>query len=156
MNRYEAVIDAATTLETNVPDDLYARIIRAADQWRSLDDDATQCCQTAARLLSKLNRKSLAWAYLTTPLADSSGESAPWRALAEHLTSQKEVDLADMAWVKAFEFEQSNPEILLAHAKMLQANGRYLASRRLLQQVVNSNWQPRSERVRREATALLP
>ena len=156
MARFESMIDAATTLEADISDDMFARIVRTADQWRSLEDDPTQCCHITARILSKLNRRDLAWGYLTTPLAGHSGESAPWLALARNLTSGKQVELANVAWSKAFEFEQTNPEILLGHAKMLAANGRISASRRLLKQIVDSSWQPRFGRVQQEARGLLP
>lgn len=156
MNRFEEIVDASTTLETPVPHDLFARVIRVADQWRSLEDDPTTCCHVAARVLSKLERKDLAWSYLTTPLAERSGESTPWRSLAQSLALQQEIDLADVAYAKAFEFEQTNPEILLGHAKMLSANGRTKASRRLLNRIVDSSWQPRFDRVRQEAHRLLP
>ncbi len=56
--KYEELINAAATLETAPPEGLAERIIQAADQWRSLDDDDTAACQTAARLLAKLNRKT--------------------------------------------------------------------------------------------------
>ena len=110
----------------------------------------------AARLLSKLNRKELAWNYLTTPLAGRSGESSVWKSLAENLASQRQVDLADMAYLKAFELEQTNPEILLAHAKLRLANGRPVAGQGLLHKIVDSNWQPRFNRVVQEAKGLLP
>lgn len=155
MSRFESVIDASATLETKVPHDLYARIVRAADQWRTLDEDATTCCHTTARLLSKLRRKDLAWSYLTTPLAGRSGESTPWRSLARKLTSQKQFDLADMAWSKAFEFEQTNPEILLAHAKMLNANGQTSAGMQLLRRITDTNWQPRFAKIQQQARELL-
>lgn len=155
MNRFEAVIDASATLETKVPHDLYARIVRAADQWRTLDEDATTCCHTTARLLSKLRKKELAWSYLTTPLAGRSGESTPWRSLAENLTAQQQIDLADMAWSKAFEFEQTNPEILLAHAKMLNANGRTSAGHQLLRRITDTSWQPRFAKIQQQARELL-
>lgn len=156
MNRFEEVIDASATLEAAVPEDLSVRIVRAADQWRSLEDDPTTCCHVTARLLNKLNQKRLAWGYLTTPLAEHSGESAPWRSLAETLTQQQQIELADMAWSKAFEFEQTNPEILLGHAKMLQANSRVAGSHRLLRKIIDSSWQPRFDRVQQEAQGLLP
>ncbi len=156
LTRFEEIIDASVTLETAVPEDMFARIVRAADQWRSLEDDATTCCHLTARILSKLHQTNLAWSYLTTPLAGQSGESAPWRTLANNLTKQNQVDLADMAWSRAFEFEQTNPELLLSHAKMLAANGRGVASRRLLKQIVDSNWQPRFARVQQQARSLLP
>lgn len=156
MVRYEAVIDASATLETAVPEDLFARIVRAADQWRSLEDDPTTCCHTTARLLHKLDRQRLAWGYLTTPLAEHSGESTPWRSLAKALTQLQRIELADMAWSKAFEFEQTNPEILLEHAMMLNANDRADRSRPLLQKIIDSDWQPRFARVQQQAQALLP
>ncbi|HIE98994.1 MAG TPA: hypothetical protein EYQ63_18830 [Fuerstia sp.] len=156
LTRFEEIIDASATLETAVPDDMFARIIRSADQWRSLEDDATTCCHLTARILSKLNQTDLAWSYLTTPLAGQSGESAPWRTLADNLTEQKQVELADMAWSRAFEFERTNPELLLSHAKMLSANGQAVASRRLLKQIVDTNWQPRFARVQQQARNLLP
>jgi tetratricopeptide (TPR) repeat protein len=155
LTRYEEMIDASTTLETAVPEDTFARIIRAADQWRSLEDDTTTCCHLTARVLAKLNQTELAWSYLTTPLAGRSGESASWRTLAVNLTQQEQVELAGLAWSKAFEFEQTNPELLLSHAKMLAANGHTVGSRRLLKQIVDSNWQPRFNRVQQQARNLL-
>ncbi|MEQ9407352.1 MAG: VIT domain-containing protein [Fuerstiella sp.] len=151
MTRFEQIIDAAATLEAELPRDLFARIIRAADQWRTLEDDVTTCCHTTARLLSKINRRDLAWSYLTTPLAGHSGESAPWRSLARHLSQQQQVDLASLAWERAFEFEQTNPEILLEHANMLRANGRLTAARQLYRQITDSSWQPRFNNIQQQA-----
>jgi len=156
MNRYEELIKAAATLETTLPEDLFARIIRAADQWRSLEDDSVVGCHTTARLLMLLDNKDLARKYLTTRLAEHSGESSVWRILARTLTEQKQVDLADMAWGKAFAFEQTNPEILMEHANMLNAHGRTIAARILLKKIVDSNWQPRFEQVRWQAQNQLP
>ena len=111
--KYDELITAAATLEVAPPDELSASIIQAADQWRALDEDDTTACQTAARLLAKLNRTDLAWDYLVTPLAENSGESVPWIALARNLGDDRQIDLADMAWSRAFEFESTNPQILL-------------------------------------------
>ena len=156
MQRFGEVIDAAATLQTRVPDDLYARLIRAADQWRSLDSDTTTCCHTTARLLTKLKRSEEAWQYLTTPLAGRSGEAAPWRTLAKTLADQKDVDLADMAYARAFEFERTNPEILLEHALFLKNENRRAASTRLLKQIVDTSWQPRFAAIQQQARGLLP
>ena len=141
--KFEELITASTTLELAPPADLTARIVQAADQWRTLDDDDTAACQTASRLLGKLNSKDLAWDYLTTPLAENSGESAPWIALARSLGTDTQTDLAHMAWTQAFELESTNPEILLDHARMLQAAGRVVPAKVLLKQAVNGTWQPR-------------
>lgn len=156
MKRFEETIDASATLETELPDDLSARIIRAADQWRSLEDDPTLCCHMAARLLAKMGQRQMSWSYLTTPLAGRSGESAGWRKLAEELTGQQQAVLADLAWTKAFEYERTNPEILLGHARVLQASGRSVESRKLLKQIIDSSWQPRFNPVIQEARTMLP
>ncbi|MBC7968330.1 MAG: hypothetical protein H7Z17_20685 [Fuerstia sp.] len=141
--KYEELITASTTLELAPPADLAARIVQASDQWRTLDEDDTAACQTASRLLAKLNSKDLAWDYLTTPLAENSGESAPWIALGRSLGTDTQTDLADMAWTQAFELESTNPEILLEHARMLQAAGRGVPAKALLKRAVEGTWQPR-------------
>lgn len=140
---YEELITASTTLELAPPADLGARIVQATDQWRTLDEDDTAACQTASRLLAKLNIKELAWDYLTTPLAENSGESAPWIALARSLGTDAQTDLASMAWTQAFELESTNPEILLEHARMLRAAGRVVPAKALLERAINGTWQPR-------------
>ena len=141
--KYEELITASTTLELAPPADLGARIVQATDQWRTLDEDDTAACQTASRLLAKLNSKELAWDYLTTPLAENSGESAPWIALARNLGTDIQTDLAGMAWMQAFELESTNPEILLEHARMLQAAGRFEPAKVLLKRAADGTWQPR-------------
>jgi tetratricopeptide (TPR) repeat protein len=155
LQRFEELVDASATLELPPPEELMARIIRAADQWRSIDDDDTQCCQMAARILTKLNRRDLAWAYITTPLAESSGESTQWISLAESLSGQNQWELADVAWQRAFEFEQTNPDILLRHAELLQANGQIRRSRQLLQRIIQGSWQSRFSGTVNKARQLL-
>jgi Tfp pilus assembly protein PilF len=141
--KYDELITAAATLEVAPPDGLSASIVQAADQWRTLDEDDTTACQTASRLLAKLNRTDLAWDYLVTPLAENSGESAPWIALARNLGNDQQIDLAEMAWSRAFEFESTNPEILLEHAILLQSAGRTAQAKAVLQRVATETWQPR-------------
>jgi Vault protein inter-alpha-trypsin domain/FecR protein len=155
MNRYDQLVDAVNLVETTVPDDLALRIIRATDQWRSLVDDDTTPCRLASDVLVKLNLTEIAWDYLTTPLADNSGESGPWKSLAESLVKNDSIDLADMAWTRAFEFEQTNPEILLSHARMLQQHGQRQKARRLVQKVVGGKWQPRFSKTVDQARQLL-
>ena len=149
--KFEELITASATLEVALPVDLAAHVIQAVDQWRTLDDDDKAACQTASRMLAKLNMKDLAWDYLTTPLAENSGESAPWIALARTLAADKETDLSHMAWSRAFEFETTNPEILLEHARMLVTAGRASVAQRLLNQIVNGTWQPRFSAVVEQA-----
>jgi tetratricopeptide (TPR) repeat protein len=155
LTEYDELITAAMTLEITPASDLFARVIKAADQWRSLDDDDTAACQMASRLLSKLQQTELAWDYLATPLAENSGESTPWIALARSLGEEKLVELAEMAWTRAFEFEPTNPDILLEHARLLQTAGRVGDARNLLTHVVSGEWQPRFSRTKSEARDLL-
>ena len=154
--RYEAVIDAASTLEVELPEDLFARIVRAADQWRSLEDDPSTCCEATARLLGKINRPELRWAYLTTPLVGHSGESTRWRQLAGLLSADvSDLELADLAFLRAFECEQTNPEILLEHAKLLKNHGDSDRSQQLLRKITDSSWQPRFSKTQARARQLL-
>ncbi|HQX52677.1 MAG TPA: hypothetical protein PLR25_22340, partial [Planctomycetaceae bacterium] len=153
--KYGELIDASATLEISPPEGLVSRIIQAADQWRTLDEDDTAACQVASRLLMKLNSKDLAMDYLVTPLAENSGESAPWTTLARSLASEKQIDLADMAWTQAFLFEATNPEILLEHAQMLQAAGRTAHAKALLQRIDDNSWQPRFSNAVQQSRTLL-
>ncbi|MCA9009959.1 MAG: hypothetical protein KDB01_09450, partial [Planctomycetaceae bacterium] len=155
LTKYDELITAAATLEVAPPDELSASIVQAADQWRTLDNDDTIACRTASRLLAKLGSKDLAWDYLVTPLSENSGESAPWIALARNLGNEKQVDLADVAWTRAYEFETTNPEILLEHAKLLQSFGRTAEARVLLYQVTDRSWQLQYSNVVQEVRTLL-
>lgn len=143
MNRFEEVIDASATLQLPSPEELVARIVRAADQWRSIDDDDTQCCRMTAELLRKLNRRDLAWAYLTCPLANSAGEAGSWKTLAEELAKANEFELADLAWDRACNLQRTNPDLLLKHAELHRIRGNRRKSQRLLRQIINGDWQPR-------------
>lgn len=151
LSRYEKLVDAAATLETEPPADLLQRVIRAADQWRSLDDDDTSACQTASRVIQKLGEKELAWDYLTTPLALRPNEASPWLSLAKALAEQKQIDLASQAYTSAFDSEATNAQILWDHAQMLKTNGRFKESRRLLKQIAAGKWQPRFQPVKQKA-----
>lgn len=153
--KFDEMITAAATLEVAPPDGLSASIVLVADQWRTLDEDDTTACHTAARLLAKLNRTDLAWDYLVTPLAEISGESGPRIELARKLGNEKQIDLADMAWSRAFEFESTNPEILLNHAILLQSAGRSVHAKGVLQRVADGRWQPRFSGVVQKIRELL-
>ena len=151
MDRFEAVIDASETLEVDYPENLFARIVRAADQWRSLEDDPTECCHRTADLLQKINRNDLSWQYLTTPLIGRSGESEPWHVLAKRLSAQKQVSRADKAFEKAFAYEQTNPQILLDHAFMLDRNNQHGRAMKLYRKIADSSWTPKYNKVQLQA-----
>jgi RNA polymerase sigma factor (sigma-70 family) len=154
--KYDVLITAAITLEVAPTTKLAEKIVQATDQWRSLDQDDTAACHTAANLPGKLKQTELAWDYLTTPLAENSGESAPWIVLARSPGSDHQTTLASMAWNRAFEFKSTNPKILLEHAQMRIANGKSSTAKSLLQQIVTSEWQPRFSATIETARQLTP
>jgi tetratricopeptide (TPR) repeat protein len=154
LQKYEQIADASATLEQEPPNDLVARIVRTADQWRSMEDDETLVCQLAHRILNKLGQHDLAWDFATTPLGTQPGSSS-WRSLGQHLGRQKEIDRAANAYVKAFQFEQTNPEILWEHATLLRINGRESDSMPLIKRIAEGKWQPRFNAVKQTAATLL-
>ena len=48
------------------------RVVRAADRWRSIDQEIGDVCRLAADTLAPLGADDLAWDYLTSPLAGQS------------------------------------------------------------------------------------
>src|SRR5262249_26266993 len=82
LNHYKGLANAVITLKIDVPADLPARTIRAADRWRALDRDNADVCNMAARILKTLGARELAWDYLTTPIGMKPNESGPWQNLA--------------------------------------------------------------------------
>lgn len=132
-----------------------ARVIRAADRWRSLDPDPTAACQLAARVLRQLGAKDLAWDYLTTPVGLRPNEAAPWVELAAHLQTEGAFDLADRAYATAYDAEPTNAQILWDHAQMLQQVGRPADAGRLYQKLAEGDWQPRFQWLKGQARQLL-
>ena len=153
LQEYEKIVDASATLEQEPPEDLAARIVRAADQWRSMEDDETQVCQLASQILTKLGKSDLAWDYATTPVGTQPG-SASWRSLGQHLGQLKQIQKANDAYGRAFEFEKTNPEILWEHANLLRGNGRESEANPLIKRIAESDWQPRFSGVKTNATNL--
>jgi hypothetical protein len=130
---------------------LIDRVVSAADRWRSLDTDPTAACQAAAQILKKLGATDLAWEYLTTPTALQPHESQPWLQLGQALAAERAYDLADRAFVAAFEAESTNPEILMQRAGVLRSAGKHAEARRLYRQIANGTWQPRFADVQQQA-----
>jgi len=143
MDGYLELANAVTTLDREPPAKLVARVVRAADRWRSLDDDPTAACNAATKVLNTLGAEQLAWDYLTTPLAMRPNEAEPWRNLARTLRADGELELADRAYAAAYEAEPTNAQILWDHADLLQLAGRFTQARRLYQQIARGDWQPR-------------
>lgn len=154
LRRLEETADAAITLDQDFPPDLAQRVMRAADQWRAMEDDETQACQTAARILTKLGHTQLSWDYVTTPLATQKG-SAAWASLGRTLGQQGQLELAELAYHRAFEFEQTNPQILFEHAELMKSGGKPEEARELLKRIATGTWQPRFNALRAKAQAEL-
>jgi len=151
LTRYQQLATAITTLEERPSEQLIARVIRAADRWRSLEDDVTQVCQLTAEVFDTLGADELAWDYLTTPLAHKPNEGQPWANLAQTLQSQGNLDLADRAYTAAAEADGSNAQILWDHAQLLQKRGRYDRARQLYHRIAEENWQPRYNGLKQQA-----
>lgn len=149
--QYEQLAKAITTLQTEAPAAFAARVVRAADRWRSLDSDPTQACQAASRVLQLLGLEDLAWDYLTTPLAAKPNEAAPWLAMAGELQGRGDYELADRAYAQAFAAESTNAQVLWDRAQNLLQVGRQEEARGVLRQLANGEWQPRFAGVQERA-----
>jgi tetratricopeptide (TPR) repeat protein len=156
LRRYEKLACAVATFGNQSAADLTRRVVRTADRWRSLDDDATGPCHAAAKVFQSLGAEALAWDYLTTPLALRPNEAAPWKSLAETLRDDGQFDLADRAYAAAFEAEATNAQLLWDRIQLLEQAGRRGEATKLLRQLANGTWQPRFDHLRRKASRLLP
>src|SRR5205085_1262315 len=132
-----------------------AKVVRAADRWRSLDPDPTPACQAAARILQRLGERDLGWDYLTTPVGLWPNEADPWVTLARALQARGDLDLADRAYAAAFEAEPTNAQILLDRAKALGQAGRSVEALRLLRQLAEGPWQPRFQELQAQARRIV-
>jgi hypothetical protein len=151
LGRFQQHADAAWSLRSRLPSDFVARLIRAADRWRSLDSDDTAACQAAARVLDTIGADDLAWEYLTTPLAARPAEPPPWLALAQSMREHKSFELAARAYARAFDAEPANAQILWDHAQMLQQADRPDAARPILERLADGAWDAKFEAIQSEA-----
>src|SRR6516165_2291203 len=63
LNHYAEVVRATATLGQKPPAALAAKVVRAADRWRSLDVDGALACGPAYQSLRGLPEPDLAWDY---------------------------------------------------------------------------------------------
>jgi ferric-dicitrate binding protein FerR (iron transport regulator) len=143
LNHYQWLAGAVTMLKIETPTDLVVRTIRAADRWRALDRDNSQACDAAAKVLKTLGDRDSAWDYFTTPIGLRPNEAGPWRGLANTLSYQGDLDLADRAYRAAFEAEPTDAQLLWDRAQNLKRSGKLAEANKLLRQIVDDNWQPR-------------
>jgi tetratricopeptide (TPR) repeat protein len=153
--RYHRLASAMKTLGVEPPADFPARIVRAADRWRSLDRDNVEPCNLAARTLRVLEVTDLAWDYMTTPVAMQPAESDPWLAMASQLASEGDVNLADRAYVAAYQAEPTNAQILWDRAQLLERARRTEDARKVYRQIADGKWQPRFTWIQGQAKARL-
>jgi len=155
LGQYQQLASALTMLETEPPKDFLAKVVRAADRWRSLDSDASSVCQLTSKILQTLGAKELAWDYLTTPIGLKPNEAAPWLGMAQTLRQDADFELADRAYANAFQAEPTNAQILWDRAQNLQQMGRTDDARSLFRQLADGDWQPRFQWMRDQARAFL-
>jgi len=80
-----------------VPEDVVSRAVRVADRWWGIDGASVRACQMAAVLMAELGRDDLKWAYLTTPVAVSHGDSRQWREVAVFARHEGDPAMAELA-----------------------------------------------------------
>jgi ferric-dicitrate binding protein FerR (iron transport regulator) len=157
-NHYEYLVQAATDLKVQLPSDLASRTVRAADRWRSLDPESDSICSRAASILRSLKNeeaKSLAWDYLTTPLAQKPNESGPWLSLAEALIRQHDSRLADDCFAQAMLADPGDAEIVWKRVQHLKRYGEEERAKQLLRQLADGDWQPRFQWLKTQARQTL-
>jgi Flp pilus assembly protein TadD len=143
LNHYQQLASAMLLLEQKAPGDFLAKVVRAADRWRSVSPDPLQACMLAGRVLRTAGAADLAWDYYTTPLGHKPNESAPWLNLAKALQADNSPMLADRALAQAFDAEPTNAQILWDRAANLVQAGRANEARALYQLLADGQWQDR-------------
>ncbi|HLW66258.1 MAG TPA: hypothetical protein VKS79_13175, partial [Gemmataceae bacterium] len=137
--------------DTPMPANLAARIVKAADRWRSIDPEANDACMQASDLLSDLNEPKLAWQYLTSVVALHPNEATPYRQMAQHLAERNDWRLAEKAYAAAFAAEPTDAQLLYDRAMALEKGGRRGEAAALMKQVADGQWQPRFDNVKWQA-----
>jgi tetratricopeptide (TPR) repeat protein len=158
LNHYEWLANAATTLKVSSPPDLFARVVKAADRWRTLDPESDHVCDRVAKIIRTVGgdgSAELAWDYATTPLAQRPNESAPWLALANTMRQEGRTTLTDKCYDMAYQAEPTNAQILWDRAQHLMQQGKTADGHALLKQITNGTWQPRFDSVKAQARQVL-
>jgi tetratricopeptide (TPR) repeat protein len=133
LTHYAEVVRAMATLGQKPPDDLAAKVVRAADRWRWLDVDATTACGLASQSLRGLGRQDLAWDYLVMS-AGVEQVGYAWPNLAQSLQQAEDFDLAERAYEQACVADPANADLMRARADNLLRAGHPKEGRELLRQ----------------------
>jgi cytochrome c-type biogenesis protein CcmH/NrfG len=88
---------------------------------------------------------------MTTPIGQRPGESGPWLELAQTLNHEGDLDLADLAYIAAFDAEPTNAQILWDRAQNLQQAGKTAEARQVFRQIADRQWQPRFNWIKEQA-----
>jgi hypothetical protein len=152
---YQQLAEALTTLQQPAPPELVAKVVRAADRWRSLDVEVTPACQAAAQVLRQLGQDELAWDYLTTPLWPWTPEKAEVLELGRQLLGQGgDGKLADRAFRLAALADPENYSIVWERVEALKATGQQVEARTVLRSLAEGQAPlEQRERARRELNA---
>jgi Tfp pilus assembly protein PilF len=151
LTHYQELAESLVTLQLKAPPDFVARVVRAADRWRALDNNNPQACTLAGRALQTLGEPELVWDYLTTPVGLRPNEAGPWAELAQTLSRRGELALADRSYKAAFEAEPTNAQLLWDRAQNLRQAGRLDEAQKLLRQLAEGSWQPRFQGLQTQA-----
>tara|TARA_R110002072_G_scaffold303142_1_gene495835 strand:+ start:109260 stop:115841 length:6582 start_codon:yes stop_codon:yes gene_type:complete len=154
-DRFTTFVDKSLAEGNALPKDFIERVTQATDAWRSVDPDPTVACQRAAKLLQLVGLYDDAWAYWTTPLANTTSSSGAWTKLAMALAETNQIHRASQAWSEAFAAEPTNPELLWNHASLLRNHNQPEQAKKLLTQIMNGKWQPRFANYKPRAKSLL-
>jgi tetratricopeptide (TPR) repeat protein len=155
LNHFQTLATATKVLEKEPSRKFLGRVVRAADRWRSLDNDGTAACQAAARIFQTVGAHDLAWDYFTTPLSEKPNESDSWLSMAQQLSQDGDFGLADMAYALAFEAEPTNAQILWDRAALLQEMGKTERARKIYRQIADRTWQPRFSWIQTQAREMV-
>ncbi len=151
LDHYLDLAKAAAVLHAPAPNDLAARTVKAADRWRALDPENGPPCTKAAEVLRTLGAIEMAWDYLTTPIGKRPNEAGPWRGLAQTLSHEGELLLADRAFKAAFEAEPTDAQLLWDRAQNLQRAGKLAEAREQMRLIAGGDWQPRFNGLKSQA-----
>jgi tetratricopeptide (TPR) repeat protein len=137
---YEARANALATLEQKAPREFVARVVRAADRWRSLDGESAAPCEAAATILDRLGSHDLAWDYLTTALNQRPDQSPDWASVAQTWRQNGALEIADRAYAAAADLQPDNAQVVWDRAQMLETTGKTKEARRLFQRIADGQW----------------
>jgi ferric-dicitrate binding protein FerR (iron transport regulator) len=151
LSSYATVAQALATLHEQPPDELVQRVVRAADRWRTLDQDTTAACLAAGRILHALKCDDLAWDYFTTPYAGRAPQPAAALDLARTLVEQGNVNLAERAFHLAEETDPTNAQVLWERLQNLERAGKPTEARVLLLRLADGTWPEQYEELQRQA-----